>query len=372
MKTNVLSIFVSMLLLTNIFCIFGCSSGGGGDTDNQSPTAAITSPANNSDYIYGEIVSFISTGTDAEDGDLPESAFVWSSNHDGIIQSGQKSFSTSSLSVGTHTVTLTVTNSAGATGTATRTIIVNSSSSGDIITNSLGMTFVKINPGTFMMGSPEDEPDRDSQEIRHQVTLTKGYYLQTTEVTQGQWKAVMGSKLSYSYFTSCGDNCPAEMVSWNDAQEFITAMNRQGEGTYRLPTEAEWEYAARAGTTTPFFFGNCLSTSQANYDGRYPLSGCPPGEYRGRTLPVGSFASNAWGLYDMHGNVEELCSDWYEYGSYSSSAVTDPTGPLIADGRVNRGGSWIDDAQICRSAHRSIVTPVSRYFYTGFRLARTL
>ena len=231
-------------------------------------------------------------------------------------------------------------------------------------TNSLGMTFNLIPAGTFMMGSPADEPERYSNETLHQVTLTKSYYMQTTEVTQGQWREVMGS--NPSYFTSCGDDCPVERVSWNDVQAFITELNKRGEGTYRLPTEAEWEYAARAGTTTPFYTGNCLSTNEANYDGGFPLTGCPSGVYRGKTVPVASFAPNAWGLYDMHGNVWEWVQDWY--GSYPSGAVTDPTGPSSGSFRVFRGGSWVSTAGYCRSANRFLSNPDYRFDDGGFRL----
>ncbi|GBC60255.1 hypothetical protein DENIS_1206 [Desulfonema ishimotonii] len=169
------------------------------------------------------------------------------------------------------------------------------------VTNALGMNFVFIQPGTFMMGSPEDEPGRDDDETLHKITLTNGFYMQTTTVTQGQWKAVMGN--NPSYFKECGDNCPVESVSWDDAQAFIVKLGQSGSDGYRLPTEAEWEYACRAGTDTPFAFGKCLSTDQANYDGDYPLQGCPKGKYRKKPVPVASFDPNDFGLYDMHGNV---------------------------------------------------------------------
>ncbi|OQY57838.1 MAG: hypothetical protein B6245_15040 [Desulfobacteraceae bacterium 4572_88] len=210
----------------------------------------------------------------------------------------------------------------------------NGQSHTDGYTNSLGMTFKRIPAGTFMIGSPEDEPGRDSDETLHQVTLTQDFHMQTTEVIQGQWEVVMGE--NPSSFQNCGDDCPVENVSWNDAQDFITRMNQRGEGTYRLPTEAEWEYAARAGTSTPFYFGQCLSTDQANYDGNYSSEGCPQGEYRPETVPVASLASNAWGLYDMRGNVWEWCGDWS--GDYPTGSVTDPSGSWRGNYRVGRGG----------------------------------
>jgi formylglycine-generating enzyme required for sulfatase activity len=234
------------------------------------------------------------------------------------------------------------------------------------IVNSLGMTFVLIPAGTFMMGSPEDEPGRFAErEVRHEVTLTQPYYMQTTQVTQGQWESVMGN--NPSHFKDGGPNCPVENVSWEDTQAFISKLNQQeSTGKYRLPTEAEWEYACRAGTEGPFYFGNCLSTDQANYNGNYPLEGCPKGERRGKTTPVGNFECNKYGLYDMHGNVLEWCQDWL--GDYPTSAVTDPTGPENGAYRVLRGGSWFYYARNCRSAYRLRYGPGYRYRDTGFRL----
>ncbi|NJL60456.1 MAG: formylglycine-generating enzyme family protein [Desulfobacteraceae bacterium] len=233
------------------------------------------------------------------------------------------------------------------------------------ITNTLNMTFKLIPAGIFMMGSLPDEPGLSPNEVhQHQVTLTNSFYMQITEVTQGQWKAVMDS--NPSYFSTCGDNCPVERLSWDDAQSFITKMNQRGEGAYRLPTEAEWEYAARGGTSTWFAFGNCLSSDQANYDGRCPLPGCASGQYRAKTLPVMSFAPNAFGLYDMHGNVWEWVQDWYSY--HTASAVTNPTGPSSGSFRVIRGGGWYNYAQNCRSAERSNNSPGSIYYGVGFRL----
>jgi len=229
--------------------------------------------------------------------------------------------------------------------------------------NSLGMKFVYIPPGTFMMGSPSDEPGRYDNETQHRVTISKPFYMQTTEITQAQWKAVMGS--NPSKFTDCGDDCPVEQVSWDDVQGFIKKLNQKGEGTYRLPTEAEWEYAARAGTTTPFSFGNCLSADQANYDGKYPLEGCAKGQYRKKTVPVESFAPNAWGLYDMHGNVWEWCADWK--GDYPSGSVTNP--PSSGSAHVLRGGGWNRIARDCRAASRISFTPVNWYLLIGFRIA---
>jgi formylglycine-generating enzyme required for sulfatase activity len=217
-----------------------------------------------------------------------------------------------------------------------------------------GMTFVKIPAGTFMMGSPDSESGRDSNEgPQHQVTISKSFEMHTTEVTQSQWEAVMGSNPS----SFKGPDLPVEMVSWDDAQEFITKLNAMGDGyRYRLPTEAEWEYAARAGTTGPYA-GDL--DAMAWYDKN---SG-------GKTHPVATKAANARGLYDMHGNVWEWVQDWK--GDYSASAVTDPVGPSSGSRRVHRGGSWNSKSQYCRSALRHYYSPDSRYFYLGLRLLRT-
>ena len=217
-----------------------------------------------------------------------------------------------------------------------------------------------------MMGSPSEEPDRDSDETQHKVTISRPFLMQATEVTQGQWKAVMGD--NPSNFKDCGDDCPVENVSWDDIQEFIKKLNKMTDREYRLPTEAEWEYACRAGTASPFNTGKCLSSDQANYDGNYPLTGCPKGKYREKTMAVGSFQPNAWGLYDMHGNVWEWCQDGY--GEYSSGHVTDSLGPSGSAYRVLRGGSWDVDARYCRSAAGIRDRPGSRCRFIGFRLAR--
>ncbi|OQX06327.1 MAG: hypothetical protein BWK80_50895, partial [Desulfobacteraceae bacterium IS3] len=226
----------------------------------------------------------------------------------------------------------------------------------------IGADFVYIPPGEFMMGSPENEPGRRDDETLHRARLTSGFYMQTTPVTQEQWKKLMGN--SPSYFK--GATLPVENVSWNEAVEFCEKLSRNTGKKYRLPTEAEWEYACRAGTDTPFSFGVCLSTDQANYDGNYPLKGCPKGNYTGKTVSVASFPSNDWGLYDMHGNVWEWCQDWY--GNYSSNAVTDPTVPSSGLYRVLRGGSWLSLARLCRSANRDWESPVNQRSSLGFRM----
>jgi formylglycine-generating enzyme required for sulfatase activity len=225
---------------------------------------------------------------------------------------------------------------------------------------------VYVQGGTFTMGSPASEPERSSDEVQHQVTLSS-FYIGKYEVTQGQWEAVMGD--NPSDFKK-GDNYPVENVSWNDVQEFLRKLNAATGKHYRLPTEAEWEYACRAGSTTPFNTGNNLTTSQANYDGNYPYTSNSKGTYLERTQPVGSYPANAWGIYDMHGNVWEWCGDWY--GDYSTSAQTNPTGPSSGSNRVFRGGSWNRRAKYCRSARRGKIGSGTDNSSGGFRVVASL
>ena len=235
------------------------------------------------------------------------------------------------------------------------------------VTNSLGMTFAYIAPGTFTMGSPEDESDGYTDETQHQVTLTQGYYMQTTEVTQGQWQAVVGS--NPSSFSSCGSDCPVDQVSWNDVQAFINKLNQKGEGTYSLPTEAQWEYAARAGSTTAFANGEITETN-CGYDPNLDAMGWYCYNSGSTPHPVAQKTPNAWGLYDMHGNVSEWCQDWYDSDYYNSGFVTDPAGPSSGSKRVFRGGSWSFLSTFCRSARRKSNDPDSAWYGSlGFRLA---
>ena len=242
------------------------------------------------------------------------------------------------------------------------------SASGRTIQNSIAMEFVLIPGGQFMMGSPPSESGRDLDETLHRVTLTRPFYLQTTEVTQKQWQKVMG--YNPSQFKNCGNDCPVEMVSWNQVQEFINKLNQlEGTQAYRLPTEAEWEYACRAGTITPFYTGPCISTNQANYNGKRPLPICSAGENRDKTVPVRSFAPNPWGLHDMHGNVWEWCQDRY-LKKYPKESVTDPMGPSSGATKVLRGGSWYSKQNLLRSAFRRQDMPDYRSHAIGFRFVR--
>jgi formylglycine-generating enzyme required for sulfatase activity len=236
------------------------------------------------------------------------------------------------------------------------------------ITNSLDMKFMLIPAGSFMMGSMPDEPERDyGEEKPHKVTITKPFYLQATEVTQGQWQRLMQD--NPSAFQYCGEKCPVEKVTWHDAEEFIRRLNMlEGTDKYRLPTEAEWEFACRAGTTTPFSTGLCISTDQANYNGNDPFRGCPKGKNRKGIVRVAKFPPNGWGLYDMHGNVWEWCEDWY--GGYSADNVTNPKGPSSGTYRVLRGGSFLNRCEWLRSACRRWHYPGTRAEHIGFRVAK--
>jgi sulfatase modifying factor 1 len=222
-----------------------------------------------------------------------------------------------------------------------------------------------IKPGKFMMGSPGNESERDDDEILHEVTLTQGFWMANTACTQALWQAVMGENPSVFK----GADRPLENVSWNDCREFIDKINGLKPGlNLRLPTEAEWEYACRAGTQTPFWFGDNITPEQVNYDGNYPYAGGKKGKYRKETAEVKSLPCNGWGLYQMHGNVWEWCSDWY--GDYPGGSVIDPTGPSDGAFRVLRGGSWIYFGRNCRSADRFRFDPAFRDYDAGFRLAR--
>lgn len=234
--------------------------------------------------------------------------------------------------------------------------------------NSLGMRFAWIPPGAYLMGSPTNETGREiykgASETQHKVTLTTGFYLGIHLVTQEQWLAVMGS--NPSCFKHNKKNLPVETVSWEDCQEFVTKLRESDAIPYRLPTEAEWEYACRAGTTTPFFFGDTISSEQANLDGTIIYGNAKPGRLRNKTMSVGSFPPNAWGLYDMHGNLFEWCQDWY--GEYPKDDVVDPQGPNSGERRVLRGGAFLVPAACCRSAYRYQETPTLRGFHIGFRI----
>lgn len=249
-----------------------------------------------------------------------------------------------------------------------------------------GITLKLIPPGTFLQGSPGREEHRHSDETQRVVTISRPFYMSATEVTQSQWHRVMQTtardqrdKVSSAWdMRGEGDDHPIYFVSWHDANAFckeLTRLERQAghigpDQRYRLPTEAEREYAARAGTRTAFHTGNSISAEQANYDGRSTYFNGRPGNYRRTIIPVAQFAPNTLGLFDMHGNVAEWCADGYDF--YPLREQTDPTGNPDAEQRVYRGGSWNDCPWLLRSAHRSRSEPELRNLRVGFRVVLTL
>jgi len=238
--------------------------------------------------------------------------------------------------------------------------------------NSIGMEFVLIPAGTFIMGSPADEAHRHKGEVQHQVKISRPFYMQATEVTLKQWRALMKRKF-FGRRKGKG-NMPVVRVSWHDCMKFIKKLNNLNEGTYRLSTEAEWEYACRAGTTTAYKWGDSIDCSKAMYNNSVLESGdCldyakSKGLAVNRPAPVKSYQPNAWGLYDMHGNVWEWCRDWY--GNYAKVPAVNPSGPDSGTEKVRRGGSWFKHGHSCRSANRAHGHPPTRYKTTGFRIVR--
>lgn len=223
-----------------------------------------------------------------------------------------------------------------------------------------GIQFQWCPPGTFTMGSPENEVGRDDDETQHTVTLTEGFWFSTFEVTQDQWLDVMESNPSS---TDGGDH-PVESVSWNDVQEFLINLNSaKATEAYRLPTEAQWEYAYRAGTATRFYWGEDSDGTETGDHAWYSDNS------GSATRSVGGKEPNAWGLHDMSGNVWEFCQDLY--GEYPEDAVTDPEGPDTGQFRTMRGGSIFNDRKFCRAAERQTVNPNSAIGTVGFRLVRS-
>ena len=230
-----------------------------------------------------------------------------------------------------------------------------------------------IHPGRLVMGSPQTEPQRIDDETQHKVILNQGFWLAETCCTQALWMAVLGSGENPSHFI--GEQKPVEKISWDDSQQFIEQLNRRsaqpdsttGDAQFRLPTETEWEYACRAGTTTPFSFGENITTEEVNYDGDIPYANGPEGKFREATMDVKSLPENPWGLFEMHGNVWEWCQDWF--ADYPQREVVNPVGPKEGSSRVIRGGSWGNYGSGCRSACRYCSEPDSRLGYVGVRLA---
>jgi formylglycine-generating enzyme required for sulfatase activity len=269
------------------------------------------------------------------------------------------------------------------------------------ITNSIGMKLVLIPAGKFQMGSPATEAEREEKELLHEVTISKPFYMGAYEVTQAEYAKGIGGPndggkrnpwnngAHFGPSLGGGLDNPMENVQWDQATEFCKKLSalpaeKAAGRTYRLPTEAEWEYACRAGSTTPFSHGGSLSSKEANFNGNFPAGDAAQGPYLRRTNKVGSYKPNAWGLYDMHGNVAEWCSDFYDPDYYKNSPAVDPQGPekgVLPTGytsrnkpgpglfyKVARGGCWLDDGRACRSAYRFRAMPNEPYRLIGFRV----
>lgn len=239
----------------------------------------------------------------------------------------------------------------------------------------IDLEMLKIPGGTFLMGAPEEEESSYTDERPQHKVIVAPFFMGKYPVTQAQWRAVANlPKVDRDFDPDParfrGDNRPVERVSWHDAVEFCRRLSQHSGRDYRLPSEAEWEYACRAGTTTPFHFGETITTDLANYDGNYTCGGGEKGVYRKETTKVGSFPPNAFGLYDMHGNVWEWCAD--DWHSNYEGAPTDGSAWLIGNGTKNktlRGGSWNVSPGICRSAIRLNLTPGYANNRLGFRVA---
>ena len=246
--------------------------------------------------------------------------------------------------------------------------------------NSIGMELVRIPAGQFFMGSLESDAEARNDEKRHLVRITRPFFMSAYEVTQEEFAAVMGTNPSFFAETDRGKSVvaghdtrrfPAEQVTWLAATEFCQRLSalpteRRAGRVYRLPTEAEWEYACRAGTTTRFHFGETPTTRQANFDGEAGGSEAE-GVFLARTTKVGSYPPNSFGLYDMHGNVWEWCMDWYDADYYDRSVTDDPPGPRAGSARVIRGGAWYSDARDCRSAFRYADVPEGVFYEAGLQ-----
>ena len=258
----------------------------------------------------------------------------------------------------------------------------------EIVTNSIGMKLSHIPAGTFQMGSPKSEVERRRDELSHEVTHTKPFLMGVYEVTQAEFRQIMGNEEANRAIFRRAPRHPMENATHKRAREFCQGLSRlpaerSAGRKYRLPTEAEWEYACRAGTNTVFNLGDSLSAEQANFNGNYPYGDAKSDVYLRKTADVGSYKPNAFGLYDMHGNVAEWCSDWYDKEYYYDSPDEDPLGPPVGVTPTNftekkggakkyylsvRGGCWLDDARACRSACRFKAMPDINYRLIGFRV----
>jgi len=234
----------------------------------------------------------------------------------------------------------------------------------------LNMEFVQISKGSFQMGETKIDSDSNSKPV-HQVTISKDFWLGRTEVTQNQWQQIMGNEEIHpekpSPFRDVNPDYPVVGVSYFDVEKFLKRLNEQSTNyRFRLPTEAEWEYACRAGTTTPFANGPRLDDSLANFNAEVSSEYSSLGAFLEHPISVGSYTPNQWGLYDMHGNVWEWVSDWH--APYSENAITDPKGPSSGKEKILRGGSWYFGAENARSSHRRTHDPTLWGFSIGFRV----
>jgi formylglycine-generating enzyme required for sulfatase activity len=248
------------------------------------------------------------------------------------------------------------------------------------LTNGIGLKLVRIPLGEFLMGADDSDSSADvNEKPQHPIEITKPFYMSVYEVTQGQFEMVMECNPS-EFSGRPGEDAvrlPVENVTWDEAVEFCRRLSERPEEKsagrlYRLPTESEWEYACRAGTTTLFHVGDALSSTQANFDGTYPHGEAAIGPYLDATSVVGSYEPNGFGLYDVHGNVYEWCADWFDEEFYRQSPSSDPDGPFLGAKRVARGGSLCGTATNCRSSDRNSYEPENRSPYCGFRIVCVL
>ncbi|MGJ8697667.1 MAG: formylglycine-generating enzyme family protein [Verrucomicrobiaceae bacterium] len=257
------------------------------------------------------------------------------------------------------------------------------------LTSSANITLVPIPAGTFIIGSPDSEKGRSRDEAQRKVEITKPFHIASTEITQKQWVDVMGTTFDdlinkqrgpvgrganlASTPSATGDEQPMCFVNWSDALEFCHTLTKKDRAAniipstseYNLPSEAQWEYACRAGTSTPFHYGDTFTSDLANFYGKSPYGTTVTGPYLEKSTPVKTFKPNPWGLYDMHGNLYEWCLDWY---SETPTTTQDPSGPDSGDGRIIRGGAWDRKATSCRSAYRYSRDPNRRAHNIGFRI----
>jgi formylglycine-generating enzyme required for sulfatase activity len=302
--------------------------------------------------------------------------YQWYKNGQAIAGADKKRFVIEDVNGTQHdgNYTLVVSNDFGSITTQPTQLVVDGTPTSHTVT-SISMDMIFCPPGTFTMGSPTNENGREGDETQHQVTLSHGFYLGKHEVTQAQYQTIMtgnpeGLNAKPSNWPN-NNNRPVEKVSWNDAQIFLTRLNEMEQTAgrlptgwkYVLPTEAQWEYACRAGTTTAYSWGNDINSTRANYN--WDGGGTSGNDFK-QTRDVGQYAANPWGFFDMQGNVWEWVSDWK--ANYLIGAQTDPEGPASGSLRVNRGGSWSSAGTYLRSAKRHIHTPSSRFYGLGFRV----